>query len=315
MAESSEYSQQDAESELAQLRKRVAELEVESRRFRALVGSNVVSVQVYRADGLTAEVNSAYEKLWQVKAADVAEYNVLADPQIRAFGITPLVERVFNQGVAMHMPSIRYDPQETESISAGQAAWVASAMAPVVDPAGQVQEVIHIHLPVGELMQSEEELREQNRRLEEAVRVRTAELESKLALIGSQQQAIRDLSVPVLQLWTRVLALPLIGHIDADRGKLMLESLLRAVTESRAECVLIDVTGVPEVDVEAIAYLRDAIRATGLLGSRCMLVGISPTMAESLVALDVPLERVPTFATLQDGLREALTMTSRALRT
>ncbi|MCY1060123.1 STAS domain-containing protein [Nannocystis sp. SCPEA4] len=297
------------------LRKRVAELEVEARRYRALVGSNVVSVQVYGADGTTAEVNGAYEKLWQVEAAAVAEYNVLADPQVRAFGITPLVERVFHDGEAMQMPAIRYDPQANELVGAGQAAWVASAMAPVIDAAGEVQEVIQLHLPVGELKQTEEELREQNRRLEEAVRIRTAELESKLALIGSQQQAIRDLSVPVLQLWTRVLALPLIGHIDADRGKLMLEGLLRAVTESRAEYVLIDVTGVPEVDVEAIAYLRDAVRATDLLGSRCMLVGISPTMAESLVALDVPLERVPTFATLQDGLRQALTMTSRALRT
>jgi rsbT co-antagonist protein RsbR len=310
---SAEYAQQGAEDELAALRRRVAELEVEARRYRALVESDAVSVQVYRADGQVSEVNGAYEKLWQVKAADVAAYNVLADPQVRAHGIMPLVERVFHDGVGGQMPAIRYDPQANELVGAGQAAWVASAMAPVVDGAGEVEEVVQLHLHVGELKQSEEELREHNRRLEEAVQVRTAELQNKLALIEAQQEAIRALSIPVLQLWTRVLALPLIGHIDSDRAKLMLEGLLSAITEARAEHVLIDVTGVPEIDVEAVGYLRDAVRATQLLGSRCMLVGISPTMAESLVALDVPLDRVPTFATLQDGLRQVLT-SSRATR-
>lgn len=313
MSVSAEYAQQGAEDELVALRRRVAELEVEARRYRALVESDAVSVQVYRADGGVSEVNRAYEKLWQVKAADVAAYNVLADPQVRAHGIMPLVERVFRDGEAAQMPAIRYDPQANEIVGAGQAAWVASAMAPVVDGAGEVEEVVQLHLHVGELKQSEEELREHNRRLEAAVQVRTAELQNKLALIESQQEAIRALSIPVLQLWTRVLALPLIGHIDSDRAKLMLEGLLRAITEARAEHVLIDVTGVPEIDVEAVGYLRDAVRATQLLGSRCMLVGISPTMAESLVALDVPLDRVPTFATLQDGLRQVLT-TSRATR-
>ncbi|MFY0535908.1 hypothetical protein [Nannocystis pusilla] len=105
---------QRAQAEIDELRGRLAELEVAARRYRALIDSSAVSVQVYRADGTSDAVNGAYEKLWRVSAAEVATYNVLADPQVRAHGMMPLVERVFHEGHSAQMPSIRYDPQKNE---------------------------------------------------------------------------------------------------------------------------------------------------------------------------------------------------------
>lgn len=304
----------DDADELTRLRRRNAELEVAARRFQALLDSGVISVQMYDArSGMCTEVNDAWVKLWGLDRAQAVKYNLVRDEQVRSFGFMHLVEGAFHDGVSTLLPAIRYDTSKLEFENSGRASWVASALAPVVEPDG-VLEVVQLHLPVGELVQSEEELREQNRRLEQAVAARTAELAEKLRLIEAQQQEIQALSTPVLQIWDRVLALPLIGRVDAQRAAGLLEDLLRAVVETRAEHVLLDITGVPQVDAEAAGYLRDVVRAARLLGSSCALVGISPTIADSLVALEIDLAGVPVFATLQDGLRHALTAAGRRRR-
>lgn len=300
--------------ELTRLRRRNAELEVAARRFEALVKSGVISVQMYDArSGMCTEVNDGWVELWGIEPAQALKYCIVRDEQVRSFGFMHLVEKAFHDGVSTLLPAIRYDPSKLEFENSGRASWVASALAPVVAPDGVV-EVIQLHLPVGELMQSEEELREQNRRLEQAVATRTAELAEKLRLIEAQQQEIQALSTPVLQIWDRVLALPLIGRLDAQRAANLMEDLLRAIVETRAEHVLLDVTGVPQVDTQAAGYLRDVVRAARLLGSRCALVGISPTIAESLVSLEIDLAGVPAFSSLQDGLRHALTAAGRGRR-
>jgi rsbT co-antagonist protein RsbR len=296
---------QEPQEELQRLRRRVAELEVQARRFQALVDSGVLSVQVYRSDGQTAEVNAGWHELWGLSLEHALGYNILRDTQLQEHGMTPALTAVFHDGRAIQLPAIRYDPTRTEGIETGKNAWVASLMAPVNDAQG-VREVVQLHVRVGELKQTEDELLAHNQRLEEAVRARTAELTEKLQLIEQQQQQIHALSTPVLQIWDRVLALPVIGRIDGDRAKSLLEALLAAVVETRSEHVLIDITGVPLVDVEALGCLRDAVRATQLLGARCSLVGISPAIAEAMVELDLSLDRVPTYATLQDGLRQVL---------
>ncbi|WP_276082587.1 STAS domain-containing protein [Nannocystis punicea] len=296
-----------AEEELLQLRQRLAQVEGEARRYRALVDSSAVSIQVYRPDGSSAEVNGAYEQLWRVTAAQVAEYNVLQDPQIRAFGIMPLVERVFHEGVSSQMPSVRYDPCVNELVSAGQAAWVASAMSPVLSAEGTVEEVLQIHLHVGELKQSEEELREQNRRLEEAVQARTAELEAKLQLIESQQEVIRELSTPIIEVWDGVITLPIVGLIDSVRTAEIMDSLLQAVARTRARFAILDLTGVEVVDTGTASHLIGMIQAIRLLGAEGILTGIHPVIAQTVVALGVDLTRVTVHAKLRDALQYCLT--------
>ncbi|WP_245913793.1 STAS domain-containing protein [Nannocystis exedens] len=292
-----------AQEEIQELRRRLAAAEVAARRYRALVDSSAVSVQVYRADGSTAEVNGAYEQLWRVTAEEVAAYNVLADPQVRAHGIMPLIERVFRDGHAAQMPSIRYDPVVNELVGTGQAAWVASAMSPVVRADGQVEEVLHIHLHVGELKQSEEELREQNRRLEEAVQARTAELESKLRLIESQQEVIRELSTPIIEVWDGVITLPIVGLIDTVRTAEIMDNLLQAVVRTRARFAILDLTGVEVVDTGTASHLIGMIQAIRLLGAEGILTGIHPMIAQTIVSLGVDLTRVTVQARLRDALQ------------
>lgn len=295
------------------MRRRVAELEPDAQRFRAIFDSGVISVQRYRPDGQCVAVNAAWAQLWQVAGEVALQYNILADPQLHGSDFMHLIEGAFHDGRPAPLPPIRYDPQVNEQIGkCGQAAWVASSMTPVCDPAGAVQEVIQLHVAVGDLRQTEEELRADNRRLEAAVLARTGELEQKLRLIEDQRDAIKALSTPVLQVWHGILALPLIGQLDHERARVLQEALLQAVVETRAQHVLIDVTGVPVVDLEAAGYLRDTMRATQLLGSRCALVGISPAIAQMLVTLDLSFDSIPTFATLQDGLRHAMSATRTA---
>ena len=306
LAERDEYSQQQAQAEIERLRRRLAEVEIEARRYRALVDSNAVSVQVYRSDGSCAEVNRAYEQLWRVTAADVAAYNVLADPQVRAHGIMPLIERVFHDGQGAQMPSIRYDPCANELVGIGQAAWVASAMAPVVSSEGAVQEVLQVHLHVGELKQSEEELREQNRRLEEAVQARTAELENKLRLIESQQEVIRELSTPIIEVWDGVLTLPIVGLVDSVRTAEIMDNLLQTVVSTRARYAILDLTGIEVVDTGTASHLINMIQAIRLLGAEGILTGIHPMIAQTIVSLGVDLTRVGVFAKLRDALEHCI---------
>lgn len=291
------------------LRRRVAELEGPARRFQALYDGGVVSVQIYR-DGYSAEANSCFDRLWRLRPEDVhGKYSLLEDAQVAAGGFMPVVERAFRDGEATRLPTIRYDPVELTGY--GAARWVASALIPVNGPAGP-REVIQLHMDVGELKRSEDELRAQKQQLEAAVAERTAELAEQLRISEEQQRAITALSTPVLRVWSGILAVPLIGHIDPDRAARVLDVLLQRIVATGAQHVIIDVTGVPQIDAQAAQHLRDTVRAAELLGARCMIVGISGHTARMLVECGLEFEGVPTFATLQEGLRRLLSGAARA---
>ncbi len=157
---------------------------------------------------------------------------------------------------------------------------------------------------------------EQADRLEHALQLREkAEEELKeerntLREIVSQQQqlidTIRELSAPLLPVHDRILVLPLIGHIDSTRSAQIMESLLMGVQRYQARFVIVDITGVPVVDTAVANHLIQATRATSLLGAHCMLVGIAPEVAQTLVQLGVDLSGLVTRADLQAGIAYAL---------
>jgi rsbT co-antagonist protein RsbR len=120
--------------------------------------------------------------------------------------------------------------------------------------------------------------------------------------------AIRELSSPVIPIFDQVLVLPLVGHIDGLRAQQIIAGLLGGIQEHQARVAIIDITGVPLVDTQVAQYLVQAVRAAELLGTRCMLVGIRPEIASSLVSLGVALHDIQTSANLQDGVRRALYM-------
>jgi rsbT co-antagonist protein RsbR len=120
-----------------------------------------------------------------------------------------------------------------------------------------------------------------------------------------QQQAIRELSTPVLQLRDRLLILPIIGLLDSFRARQLTESLLRAVRDRRARVVVMDVTGVATVDSQVANHLIQTITAANLMGAKVIVTGLSAGVAQSLVVLGVDLSMLNTAGDLQGGLEEA----------
>ena len=124
---------------------------------------------------------------------------------------------------------------------------------------------------------------------------------------------VRELSSPVIQVWEDVLVLPLVGAIDSRRAMNMMESLLTGITSYQAEQVIIDITGVPVMDTSVANYLLQTIKAASLLGARCMLVGISSEMAQTIVGLGLDLSTITTYSNLRAGIQAALESTGFAI--
>ena len=123
-------------------------------------------------------------------------------------------------------------------------------------------------------------------------------------IIEGQQVAIRELSLPVLQLHDRLLVVPLVGSVDSARARLLTERLLYAIRDKRAPGVVIDVTGVPVVDSAVANHLIKTVAAVRLMGATAVVSGISAEIAHTLVALGEPLSGVPTAGDLQEGVDE-----------
>lgn len=134
------------------------------------------------------------------------------------------------------------------------------------------------------------------------VDVLTAERERTISL---QQEAIRELSTPVLQLRDRLLILPIIGLIDTHRAKQLTESLLRAIRDNRAKVAVIDVTGVVTVDTKVANHLIQTVAASRLMGATVIITGLSADVAQTLVTLGVDLSTLNTVGDLQGGLEVA----------
>lgn len=141
--------------------------------------------------------------------------------------------------------------------------------------------------------------------LAEATRARQ-EVEAKLAIIAAQRAEIRELSSPILDVWDGVVAVPLVGRVEVGGALELTEKLLAAVVERRVRWSLIDLTGVAAIDAGTAACLVSLVRAVGLVGARCILTGVSPAAAASLVETSGELRDVQCLANLREGLREVL---------
>ena len=128
------------------------------------------------------------------------------------------------------------------------------------------------------------------------------ELSERLATIEEQRAAIRELSTPVIEVWDRVLCLPVVGVMDTTRGAEMTESLLRGVVEKRARCTIIDVTGIEVMDTATADHFLRMAKAVRLLGAECVITGISPSIAQTIVHMGVNLGDVRTHRSLRDAL-------------
>jgi rsbT co-antagonist protein RsbR len=124
-----------------------------------------------------------------------------------------------------------------------------------------------------------------------------------------QQQSMLELSTPVVTLWKGILALPLIGTLDSERTQVVMESLLNRIVDTGASIAILDITGVPTVDTLVAQHLLKTVAAARLMGADCIISGIRPQIAQTIVHLGVDLSAVVTKATLADAFAVALART------
>ncbi|WP_336883732.1 STAS domain-containing protein [Priestia koreensis] len=144
----------------------------------------------------------------------------------------------------------------------------------------------------------------------EIIEIYSRSLEST---IGLQKMALQELSAPLIPVFDKITVMPLIGTIDTERAKQIMENLLQGVVKHRSEVVLIDITGVPVVDTMVAHHIIQASEAVRLVGTKCLLVGIRPEIAQTIVNLGINLNQLVTKNSLKKGIETALEMTNRQI--
>ena len=170
---------------------------------------------------------------------------------------------------------------------------------PIRDASGKIIAGMAVTQDVTQKRELEQEIRRRNEQL-------AASEAAKSALIERLRYSIDELSNPILEVWDDVLAMPIIGMIDSRRTADMVQRLLAEVARTQASFVIVDLTGVEIVDTRTADHLVKLIRKVELVGARCVLTGIRPAVAETLVDIGVDFGRITTLRNLKHGLRDAL---------
>jgi len=138
-------------------------------------------------------------------------------------------------------------------------------------------------------------------------------LKSRESVIDRQQTELLELSTPVVELWDDIVALPLVGTLDSNRTQIVMETLLQKIVQTGASIAIIDITGVPTVDTLVAQHLLKTVAATRLMGADCIISGIRPQIAQTIVHLGVNLGEVTTKASLADAFQVALKRTGATI--
>lgn len=160
--------------------------------------------------------------------------------------------------------------------------------------------------PLGALARGVNEMIEALAAEQDKSAVYRVELEEKIALIDQQRAAIRELSTPIIEVWENVVCLPVVGVLDSTRSAEMTESLLTAIVEKKARCAIIDITGIQVMDTATADHFLRMAKSVKLLGSECMLTGIHPNIAQTIVHMGVDLSDVATHRSLRNALTRYL---------
>ncbi|WP_282156218.1 RsbT co-antagonist protein RsbRA [Cytobacillus gottheilii] len=131
--------------------------------------------------------------------------------------------------------------------------------------------------------------------------------------VSMQKIALQELSAPLIPVFDNITVMPLVGTIDTERAKQIMENLLQGTVKHRSEVVLIDITGVPVVDTMVAHHIIQAADAVRLVGAKCMIVGIRPEIAQTIVNLGIDLNQITTKNTLKKGIEAALEITKRKI--
>jgi rsbT co-antagonist protein RsbR len=168
---------------------------------------------------------------------------------------------------------------------------------------GRVDTSAHESSPLGALFAGINEMIESLRVERARNRAYQAELEDKLATIEQQRTAIRELSTPILEVWDDVLCLPVVGIVDSARSAQMTDVLLQTIADKRTRCAIVDITGIEVMDTKTVDHFIRMARAIRLLGAECVLTGISPNIAHTMVQMGIDLADITTHRSLREALK------------
>jgi rsbT co-antagonist protein RsbR len=138
-------------------------------------------------------------------------------------------------------------------------------------------------------------------------------IRSREEIIRQQRADMLELSTPVIKVWDKILTLPIIGTLDSRRAQMMMESLLQKIVDTGSTIAILDITGVRTMDTLVANHLVKTVTAARLMGARCILTGVSPAIAQTMVQLGIDLMQITTRAQMSDGIKLALEMTGRAV--
>ncbi|HYN85007.1 MAG TPA: STAS domain-containing protein [Pyrinomonadaceae bacterium] len=138
-------------------------------------------------------------------------------------------------------------------------------------------------------------------------------IRSREEIIRQQRADMMELSTPVIKVWDKILTMPIIGTLDSRRAQVMMESLLQKIVESGSTIAILDITGVRTMDTLVANHLIKTVTAARLMGARCILTGVSPAIAQTMVQLGIDLSQITTRAQMSDGIKLALEMSGRAV--
>ena len=142
----------------------------------------------------------------------------------------------------------------------------------------------------------------QREKMQKEVEDKLSKIQDQQKTIFQQQEDLLELSSPVSKVWDNVLILPVIGTLDSQRTQIMMENLLEKIVETGCTLAIMDITGVPTVDTQVANHLLKTVTSARLLGAECIISGISPAIAQTIVHLGIDLSSVKTKATLQDAM-------------
>ncbi|HVG38551.1 MAG TPA: STAS domain-containing protein [Pyrinomonadaceae bacterium] len=138
-------------------------------------------------------------------------------------------------------------------------------------------------------------------------------MRSREEIIHQQRADMMELSTPVIKVWDRILTLPIIGTLDSRRAQMMMEGLLQKIVETNSTIAILDITGVRTMDTLVANHLIKTVSAARLMGARCILTGVSPAIAQTMIQLGIDISQITTRAQMSDGIRLALELTGRTV--
>jgi len=283
-----------------------ASLRAENARLRTLIEQLPVGVWATDLVGNVLMANAESQRLLGAlegtepspKAPPVEEWGE-STVYLHGDKSTPYLLEELPHARALRGESVRTAEVFLRNENLPEGAWHEVHAAPLRDASGTQMGAVSVFIGSESRKNFEEEVALRNKEL-------VASESEKSELIARLRMAVQELSTPILTLWEDVLALPVIGVVDSRRSAEMMERLLDEIVRSQSRFVIIDLTGVEVIDTSTADHFMKLVKAVNLIGARCVLTGIRPAVAQTLVDLDVNFGQLETLRNLKHGLRYCL---------